>query len=49
MEWLMENFVLVATIVVCGGVLLTENEGHTSSGRTRPFFLAFDNAEKRGL
>jgi len=50
MEWLMENFVLVATIVAfVAAFLLTEKRRAYFEWANETLFLAFDNAEKRGL
>lgn len=50
MEWLMENFVLVATIVAfTASFLLTGKRRAYFDWANETLFLAFDNAEKKGL
>ena len=50
MEWFMENFVLVATIVAfVAAFLLTGKRRAYFEWANEILFLAFDNAEKRGL
>ena len=50
MEWLMENFALVATIVAFAvAFLLTGKRRAYFEWANEVLFLAFDNAEKKGL
>lgn len=50
MEWLMENFALVATIVAfAAAFLLTGKRRAYFEWANEILFLAFDNAEKRGI
>lgn len=50
MEWLMENFTLVATIVAfTAAFLLTGKQREYFEWANEILFLAFDNAEKKGL
>ena len=50
MEWFMENFALVATIIAfAAAFLLTGKRRAYFEWANEILFLAFDNAEKRGL
>lgn len=50
MEWFMENFVLVVTVVAfAAAFLLTGKRRAYFEWANETLFLAFDNAEKKGL
>lgn len=50
MEWILENFAIVATVVIfIAGIVLRERKRAWFEWANETLFLAFDNAEKRGL
>lgn len=50
LEWILDNFAVVATIVLfVAGIILRERQRAWFEWANETLFLAFDNAEKRGL
>lgn len=50
MEWILENFTVVATIVLfIAGIVLRERKRAWFEWANETLFMAFDNAEKRGI
>lgn len=50
LEWFLDNFAVVATIVLfVAGIVLRERQRAWFEWANETLFLAFDNAEKRGL
>lgn len=50
LEWILDNFAVVATIVLfVAGIVLRERKRAWFEWANETLFLAFDNAEKRGI
>lgn len=50
MEWILDNFAVVATIVVfVAGIVLRERKRAWFEWANETLFMAFDNAEKKGI
>lgn len=50
MEWILENFALVATIVMfVAGIVLRERKRAWFEWANETLFMAFDSAEKKGI
>ena len=50
LEWIMDNFTVVATIVLfIAGIVLRERKRAWFEWANETLFMAFDNAEKRGI
>lgn len=50
LEWILDNFTVVATIVLfVAGIVLRERQRSWFEWANETLFMAFDNAEKRGL
>lgn len=50
MDWILDNFTVIATIVLfVAGIILRERKRAWFEWANETLFLAFDNAEKKGI